>query len=141
MPIKEISNIYESSLQWGSQVLRKNENILSDVKSKKFDLIVEIDLSKTKAKRFGIKVANKTIEYDAPNQTLLSKKVIFKDKEILKLRILVDWGQLEVFANDGVFSFTQQFAFTPERNDLEFFADGDVHLVSMEFHEIKRTWD
>ena len=141
MPIAEITNIYEKSHSWAPQVVKKDKNLLSEIKSKKFDLVAEIDLSKTKAKHFGIRVANKTIEYDVASKTLLSKKVIFSDKDRLKLRILVDWGQLEVFANDGVFSFTQQFAFTPERDDLEFFVDGDVQLVSMEFHEVKRTWD
>ena len=46
----------------------------------------------------------------------------------------------EVFAQEGVYSYSEQFAFTPERDDLELISDGTVKLVSMELHEIKRTW-
>jgi levanase/fructan beta-fructosidase len=53
---------------------------------------------------------------------------------------LADWGQLEVFANGGIFSYSQQFAFTPENNDIELFADGKVKLLYMTFHEVARIW-
>jgi fructan beta-fructosidase len=58
----------------------------------------------------------------------------------LRKRDLVDWGQLEVFANDGIFSFSEQFAFTSDADDIELFTDGEIQLVSMEFHEIARIW-
>jgi len=140
LPIDEISNIYASSKNWSTQLIKKDQNILSGINSKKCYLIASFDLSKTTATKFGIRVANKTIEFDVSNHTLLSKEVKTANKEMLELRILVDWGQLEVFANDGLFSFTQQFAFSSDRNDLEFYGDGDVHLGSMEFHEMNRTW-
>ena len=58
----------------------------------------------------------------------------------LRIHILVDWGQLEIFANKGVYSYSEQFAFTPYRNDMGLFTDGDLKLESLEFNEIKRTW-
>ena len=141
LPIDELSSIYEYSKSWDAQSIDKGQNILSDIESKKFYLIATFDLSKTSADKFGFRIANKTIEYDGSNRTLLSKKVKFINEEQLEMRILVDWGQLEVFANDGIFSFTEQFAFSPERKDIEFLSNGDVQLVSMEFHEVKRIWD
>jgi levanase/fructan beta-fructosidase len=59
----------------------------------------------------------------------------------IKVRVLVDWGQLEVFANNGIFSYSEQFAFSPDsRTSVSLFTDGDIQLISMEFHEISRTW-
>ncbi len=53
---------------------------------------------------------------------------------------LVDWGQLEVFSNDGLYSYSEQFAFNPSRDELEIYSDADIQLVSMEFHEIASIW-
>ena len=113
---------------------------MSEIKSKKFDLIVEFDLTNTSATKFGFKVANKIIEYDITDETLLSKELLPDTSNHLRIRILVDWGQLEVFANKGIFSYSEQFAFTPDRDDIEFYSDGEISLVSMEFHEIARIW-
>ncbi len=140
-PITEISSIYENSKTWNTQVIKPNSNLLSDIKSKKFDLSIEVDLSKTAASKFGFKIANKTITYDISNNTLLDKALLPDTDSHIQIRMLVDWGQLEVFANHGVFSFSEQFAFDPDSNDLTLFADGDLTLVSMEFHEIERIWE
>ncbi|MCK5441316.1 MAG: glycoside hydrolase family 32 protein [Maribacter sp.] len=137
-PIAEIFSIYKNTKTWKSQSI--NTNLLSEIKSKKFDLTVEVDLAKTTATKFGFKVANKTITYDIRDKTLLSKELFPNSSNRIKIRILVDWGQLEVFANNGVFSYSEQFAFASERDDIELFADGEIKLVSMEFHEVARTW-
>ena len=88
----------------------------------------------------GVKWSNKTIKYDIASETLLSEACSPDKSNHITIRILVDWGQLEVFANDGVYSYSEQFAFTPDREDIELLADGDVKLVSLELHELKRIW-
>jgi fructan beta-fructosidase len=140
-PIKEISSLYESSNSWDAQVIEEGDNLLSDVKSKTFDLTAEFDLTQTTATQIQFKVANKTIVYDISEETLLSESCFPNESNHVTIRILVDWGQLEVFAQNGVYSYSEQFAFTPERNDLELISDGTMKLVSMELHEIKRTWE
>ncbi len=139
-PISEIVDIYGQSKSWKSQWIDSKSNLLSVVKSKTFDLSLEVDLTETTATKFEIQVANRTITYNIPDNTLLSKKLLPDEENRVKIRILIDWGQMEVFGNDGIFSFTQQFAFTPESNDISLITDGKIKLVSMEFHEIKRTW-
>jgi levanase/fructan beta-fructosidase len=62
------------------------------------------------------------------------------DSNNVTIKLLVDWGQLEVFGNSGVFSYTQQFAFSPDHDTIELFTDGEIKLISMEFHELARTW-
>jgi levanase/fructan beta-fructosidase len=143
-PIKAISKIYESTKKWESQSLRcscKAKDILADVESKKFDLIAEFDLQGVTARELELRIANKEIVYDFQKQELLGQSLKPTADNRLKIRILADWGQYEVFANDGVFSYSQQFAFTPDDSSLHLYVSGgDVKLVSMEFHEIARTW-
>ncbi len=140
-PIKEISSLYENSKSWNDRVIEEGENLLSDMKSKKFDLSAEFDLNNTTATQIELKVANKTIIYDITSETLMSEACAPDESNHVTIRILVDWGQLEVFAQNGVYSYSEQFAFNPERNDMELVTDGNVKLVSMEMHELKRTWE
>ena len=58
----------------------------------------------------------------------------------IKIRMLVDQGQLEVFANGGIYSYSEEFAFTPDRDDIGFFTNGSLRLTSMSFHEIGSIW-
>ena len=139
-PIEEIKMLYEDSRTWRNKNCTVNSNLLSEIRSKKFDLLAEFDLSKSGATKFGFKVANKTIEYDVENHTLLGKKLLPDASNRVKIRLLVDWGQLEVFSNDGLFSYSEQFAFTPDRKDIELYSDGDLQVVFIEFHEMKRIW-
>lgn len=139
-PIHEISSIYESNKTWDSQIVKPETDLLDRINSKKFELSLEIDLTGSTAMTFGIKVANKYIVYDVHNKTLLSKELLPDDSNRVSIRLLVDWGQLEVFENNGIFSYTQQFAFSPDHDAIKLFTDGDIKLISMEFHELARTW-
>ncbi len=139
-PIAEISSLYDRAETWSGQILMPGANPLSDIKSKTFELIAEFDLTGTKATQFGFIVANKIISYNVKNNTLLTKSLLPDAFNRIRLRMLVDWAQLEVFADMGIFSYTEQFAFTPARSDIELFTDGEIKLISMEFHELKSIW-
>jgi levanase/fructan beta-fructosidase len=139
-PIKEISSLYSNEKKWENQPVVPGKNLLSETKSKKFELIAEFDLTNTTATKFGFQIANKSIVYQMKSQVLLDEALLPDDSNHIKIRILVDWGQLEVFANQGVYSYSEQFAFSPDNSDISLFTDGDIKLISMEFHEIARIW-
>lgn len=139
-PIKEISSLYSNEKKWETQTINSGSNLLADVKSKQFEIVAEFDLTNTTASKFGFKIANKTIAYHVKSNVLLDEELKPDTSNKIKVRILVDWGQLEVFANNGVFSYSEQFAFSPENKDILLFSDGSVKLVSMEFHEISKIW-
>jgi levanase/fructan beta-fructosidase len=139
-PIKEIETLYSNTQKWRSQSISPGNNLLSTIKSKRFELVAEFDLTNATASKFGFKIANKTIAYHVKSQVLLDENLKPDASNHIKMRILVDWGQLEVFANGGIFSYSEQFAFSPEDSDISLFTDGEVKLVSMEFHEISKIW-
>ncbi len=139
-PIKEITKLYHSKKTWENTIISPDTNILSGIKSNTFDLTAEFDLTGSKATFFGFIIDNKPILYDVDCKNLLYKELNPDKDGHVKIRILVDWGQLEVFANNGIFSYTQQFPFTPDVDHLELYTDEDVKLVKMTFHEIERIW-
>ncbi|MBN2281163.1 MAG: glycoside hydrolase family 32 protein [Candidatus Marinimicrobia bacterium] len=139
-PIKEISSLYQDSWSMEKQIILPESNILSHLKSKQFDLTAEFDISTIQSGKFGFRIANKIIEYNIADHTLLSQKIVSKETNFFKIRILADWGQLEVFANDGLFSFSEEFGFIPDRDDLEFYTKIELKLKRLEFHSVERIW-
>ncbi len=139
-PIREISSLYINEKNWDSQIVSPANKLLADTKSKQFEIEAEFDLTNATASKFGFKVANKTIAYHIKSGVLLDEELKPNVSNRIKMRILVDWGQLEVFANQGIFSYAEQFAFSPENKDISLFTDGGIKLVSMKFHEIISTW-
>lgn len=141
-PIDEISLLYNNPRSWEAQTVTPDTQLFNRVNSKAFELIAEFDLTGTTANSFGFQVANKKIAYHVKSQVLLDEQLKPDSKNRIKVRILVDWGQLEVFANNGVFSYAEQFAFSPDNSgEIKFFTDGSIKLVSMEMHDISSIWD
>ncbi|MDD3944710.1 MAG: glycoside hydrolase family 32 protein [Bacteroidales bacterium] len=140
-PIEEISLLYKNNKIWESQIIKSDNLLFDKIRSKTFDLVAEFDLTNTTASRFGFQVANKFITYHVKSQVLLDETLKPDVSNKVRIRILVDWGQLEVFANQGIFSYAEQFAFSPDnRGDILFFTDGNIKLVSMEFNEVSKIW-
>ncbi|MBA0884472.1 glycoside hydrolase family 32 protein [Flavobacterium undicola] len=139
-PINEIASLYSNENKWDSQIVSPDSNLLSSIKSKQFEIVAEFDLTNTTASKFGFKIANKTVAYHVKSNVLLDEELKPNALNRIKIRMLVDWGQLEVFANEGIYSYSEQFAFSPENNDISLFSDGSIKLVSMEFHEISKIW-
>jgi levanase/fructan beta-fructosidase len=143
-PIPAIRAIYKGTKTWRDTTITdaaSGTNIFDRTESKTFDLTAVFDLTGTTAKAIEFKIANKVITYDIANQTLMGKSLKTDEKGRLTLRMLVDWGQLEVFSAGGVFSYSQQFAFTPDDASLNLYTKGgEVRLVSLQLNEVARTW-
>ena len=143
-PIPAIKKLYESTKKWANETIQpaaQGKNILAGVASKKFDLTAVFDLTGATARQIVFKVANKTIIYDIENKKLMGKSLKPDAENRLKIRMLVDWSQLEVFAAGGVFSYSQQFAFKPDDDSLILSTNGgEVKLIALELNEVARTW-
>jgi levanase/fructan beta-fructosidase len=143
-PVSTIKNLYEGTKKWASETIQcscQKKNILAGVQSKKFDLTAVFNLNGATAREIEFKIANKAINYSIERQELLGKKLKPDASNVLSIRMLVDWSSLEVFAANGVYSYSEQFAFTPEDTSLQLYANGgELTLISLEFNEIARTW-
>ncbi len=138
-PISEISTLYSSTKNWGPQILSQESDLLAGIGSKTFDMTYQFDLQNTTATSINLQIANKIITYDVVNQTLLGQPLPAISNKV-KIRVLTDWGQLEVFGNDGIFSWSEQVAFTPSDWTVSLTANGDLNLVAATFSNVNRTW-
>jgi len=143
-PIPAIKTIYKGTKAWRDKTVTEaasGTNVFDGTESKTFDLTAVFDLSGTTVKAIEFQIANKVITYDIEKQTLMGKSLKPDEKGRLTIRMLVDSGQLEVFSAGGVFSYSQQFAFTPDDASLNLYAKGgEVKLVSLQLNEVARTW-
>lgn len=155
-PIEEISTLYTSTNTWGKQTISPGNNLLSEMDTKAADITVVFNLEGSTATKFGLKIANQTITYNKNDQKLSTyvkkddgtgieenpneKPLMPLDNKVM-LRVLLDWGQMEIFSRDYNFSYSQQFPFDPADNSLELWANGDIEIESMEFHKMGRIWD
>jgi len=57
----------------------------------------------------------------------------------LKIRMLVDWSQLEIFSACGVFSYSANLPITPDDSSLLITTDGgEVKVVVLTLNEVAR---
>jgi levanase/fructan beta-fructosidase len=159
-PIAAISKLYTNTTKFADKTLTPGNNILSGIKSKAFDMTAEFDLNNTTAKTIKFTIANKSYTYKIAEQKFEGSKIrtirengkkewIREGIDIdlkqdasgrLKIRMLIDWSTVEVFANKGVFSYSEHFALDPKANNVEINVDGEVKLTSLEFNQIKSIW-
>lgn len=153
-PIAGIETLYKGTKTWKNETLTEGENLLAAAKSKTFDLTAVFDVKDTKAAEINFQIANIPLKYDIGKQVFhgmrsnRNKPVPDKPKAlkpdangILRIRMLVDWSQLEIFSAGGVFSYSANLPFTPGDSSLGLTATGgDVKLVSMTVNEVGRIW-
>ena len=138
-PITEITKLYGKTHHIDAQTVTSGRNILAGIHSETCDIEATFDLDGATASAISFQLGDLRFLYDIAHQTLLGKKLVpLNDK--LHIRILRDWGQLEVFANEGEFSYTRVVAFKPGDGDLAITVDGNIKLISADFREINRTW-
>ena len=138
-PIAEISNLYGSTQSWSNQTLSSGQNLFAGNLSKCYDIEAVFDVSNTTATAITFQFANRTVTYDVINKTLFGES-LKPINNIVKIRFLVDWGELEAFGNDGEYSYAENFKFTPSNSLISMTANGSINMVSARYSTLNRTW-
>jgi len=145
-PISEIKKLHAASQYWTNKILHASENLLDGITSKTFDMEIVIDLTATKASKITFKFADNVFVYYPQMYSLQSLSGLDFERDMapingkVKFRFLVDRSQFEVFGNDGEYSFSDQFGTNPSDSTISVTSNGDLKLVSAQFHNMKRTW-
>lgn len=153
-PIAAIKKLYTGNTVSITKQNLINENILKDVRSKTFDMTMSFDLKGATAEEIVFEIASVQYRYNIADQKLIyqgveknkfgSKKhpVLRPDSnQILNIRMLVDWSSIEIFSDEGVFSFSHHVAFDPKDDSLSLTANGgSLKLLNLELNKIKSIW-
>jgi fructan beta-fructosidase len=149
-PIAELASLRQDSYSLGAQTLGPGTNPLSQLRADTYELTAEFDLTGATASRFGFRLHTRAdggfdreVAYDRTAQTLYGAPLTPVNNRV-KVRILVDRGQLEIFGNDGRFSFTDNVNFNSAASSqgISLFTEsGSVRLASLKFTRLGRIWD
>jgi sucrose-6-phosphate hydrolase SacC (GH32 family) len=147
-PVREIELIYDKKHNWENLTIKKDENLLKDIKGRLFDIQAEFEIGN--ASEFGFKIrGDNTVSYDvkknqaevAISDKKFSEKMPAINKKV-KMRILVDRSSIEAYIDDGRASFTTSFFPKRSNRTLQLFSkNGETKLISLDIHELKSAWD
>lgn len=138
-PISEITSLYDTTQYWENQTITSGINLFAGKLAKCYDLEVVVDVSGTTASSISFQLANRLVTYDLQNNSLLGHPLNPINNQV-KIRFLVDWGELEAFGNDGQYSYAENFKFSPSNSSISMTANGNVALVSARYSRVERTW-
>lgn len=148
-PIGELATLRRDPYSLGAQTLRPGANPLASLRADTYELTAEFDLAGATASRFGFRLHTRAdgsfdreVGYDRAARTLYGVPLA-PVGDRLRVRILVDRGQLEIFGADGGFSFTDNVNFDSSAGSqgISLFTEGGtVRLVSARFNRLASAW-
>ncbi|MYC68024.1 MAG: glycoside hydrolase family 32 protein [Acidobacteriia bacterium] len=141
-PIDAIKQLRYDSHLWNDQDVRPGDNPLAELDGDVFEIIAEIEPGQAKQVGFGIR--GETLTYSVPDERLTfmeSDAFLPMADGRVKLRMIVDRGSVEVYANQGEITFTKLFYPDPSNMDLELFSEGGTARIrAMEAYRLQSIW-
>jgi fructan beta-fructosidase len=149
-PISELASLRRDPYSLGPQTLQPGgANPLSALRADTYELTAEFDINGATATKFGFRLHTRSdggydreVSYDRAAQTLYGAPLTPENGRV-KMHVLVDRGQLEIFGNDGRFSSTDNVNFdsAPGSQGISLFTEtGSVRLVSLQFNRLGKAW-
>jgi fructan beta-fructosidase len=143
LPVEEIEKLRtaEAAKHTGATV-QAGKNLAGGEKGELLD--IDAVLENRGAEKFGLIARGTPITYDARKQTVSCGNhtaPLVLDKGVLKLRVLVDRGSIEVFAGDGRVAIVAGAVPSPENTTVDLFAQGgDVAVCRFGVAALASAW-
>ncbi|MET7289257.1 GH32 C-terminal domain-containing protein [Streptomyces sp. NPDC005573] len=150
-PVAELESLASDSRTWKNRTLDSatRPDPLAGVKADTYELTAQFDVRGATAETFGFDLhlrsdgtADRRVVYDTRAQTLQGKPLRPRDGKVT-MRILVDRGQLEIFADGGLYSLSDNASFDSSADSQGiglFSLGGKVTLDSATFTRLNTSW-
>ncbi len=149
-PVAELSSLAADTRSWTNRTIdAAGGNLFSDVKADTYEITAQFDVTGATATQFGFDLhartdgtADRSVVYDTAAQTLYGKPLAPRNGKIT-LQLLVDRGQLEIYADGGRYSLSDNVNFDSSANSqgIRLFATGGrVKLDSAVFTRLATSW-
>ncbi|MEV4640071.1 glycoside hydrolase family 32 protein [Actinoplanes sp. NPDC049548] len=148
-PVAEIGALRAATTSWTDRTLTGDGggDPLGGASADAYELTAEFDTASATAARFGFRLgvrpdgtSTRDVFYDRAAGTL-DGAALAPEAGRVRVRLIVDRGQVETFGNDGRLSVTRTVAFEPGAYGLRAVAEGgSVRLVSMAFTPLRSAW-
>jgi fructan beta-fructosidase len=139
-PVNELATLHGERHAWKDIVLRQGENPLKDLTGDLFDIRTTFATNET----VGFSLRGVPVIYNAKNMELSCGNVkapLTPEDGRIRLRILLDRGSVELFANSGRVAMSVAAIPKEDNRKLEMFArGGTAKIVMLEVAELKSAW-
>jgi fructan beta-fructosidase len=143
LPVKEVDTLHGKKHAWKDVELPVKDDPLTKVRGELFD--IRATLVPGTAEAVGLVVRGVQVSWDAKKQILTCKGVNAPLKPVagvVRLRVLVDRGSLEVFANDGAVAMSVASIPPDRERSLSLFArGGKASVAALEVIEMRSGWE
>jgi fructan beta-fructosidase len=140
VPAREVESLYAETVDVKSQPLAAGTNPFAGIDGALFDIDLTIALDK--AQGFKLGVGDCSIAYDAAKQQLScwdKSATLAPENGRIRLRVLVDRGSVEIYANNGRV-YMPMISVSADKRPLNLSGDGAT-LESAKVRKLKSIWD
>jgi fructan beta-fructosidase len=142
-PVKEMTALRGKKHAVNDRLVKPGDNPLEGIKGELLD--IDATLQPEGASECGFTLRGLTVLYDVKKQQLRCGAHTLPVKPTagkLRLRLLVDRGSLELFANDGQIALSVGHRFASTDRSLKFFSKaGNTRLHSLEVFPLRSIWE
>jgi fructan beta-fructosidase len=137
-PIKEIESLYTRKHEFSNRPIQELVAELRGIEAELIDASIEFDPKETGDIEWTLR--GRKVMYQSDKQAFLYKDTTLAAPPVngtVKLRVLVDRGSIELFANEGAAVATHFALPDPQNRSITLSGNGSVSLV---IHELKSSW-
>ncbi|MNM95839.1 Levanase precursor [compost metagenome] len=162
-PIKELSSLRCTEIEWLDQTITPGSNLLSEVNEHVVEIVAEFQTDTATADEFGLRFRKgngqfTTVAYDRMNSKLFVDRTLsgvsdfydafaakheatlFPENNIIRMHIYLDSASVEVFGNEGRTVITDQIFPDQKSNIMELYSiGGDVVLNVLRIYPLKKA--
>ncbi|WP_019818777.1 GH32 C-terminal domain-containing protein [Saccharomonospora saliphila] len=150
-PIDEIATLRTRTESWSDRTITPEaaSDPLAGVSADTYEISAEFDVVTATADEFGLRLHTRSdgtydraVTYDVGARTLYGAPLPPENGRV-RMRLLVDRGQLAIFGNDGALSYSDNVDFDSaqgSRGVSVFATGGEVELVSLKLHHLASAW-
>ena len=166
LPIREFQTLRGASTALNQLEIIGEKVLEGSFSASQVELDITVNLKKTTANSFGIKLQNELgenilIKFDKREGKMFvdrtnSRKHKFSEdffknihsapiafeKDKMNIRLIIDAASVEIFINNGELSFTSIFFPSKEFSTISLFANnGTFNIINAEIHPLKSIWN
>jgi sucrose-6-phosphate hydrolase SacC (GH32 family) len=140
-PVKEIEALYAAKHSWKGLTLPSAEDPLSSVRGQLFDLQTEFRPASAEQVTFTVRGVPVAYDVKMGQVSCQGKTAPLKPGEVVRLRILVDRGSVEVFGNEGQVTLSAGVLLAPEQQKVSLSVKGGTaKFDTLTVQELKSAW-
>ena len=164
-PVQELQQLRESPVSLNDRVVETDTMALDDegISGRTLELVAEFEPGDAETLGLNVRVGedeHTTIGYNASSETVFVDRIASGTSDFhedfaardeaplalqngrVKLRVLVDWSSVEVFANDGARVLTHRIFPDSSSDGVSVFADGgSAQLTRLDAWPLQSIWD